>query len=222
MLCSLNTMWIKAKPVCPSKSCHVTLNRTVLLFGNAVFAFSFAPFLITQNCFDITWHKVKQCPLRERIGGKSLKLRSVWGMLIYLETESGDVVIKDSISQRSVWFNRTLPLTDGVFLTSALLRFACHKHYYGTRHLPEINHPSQSWGLMQTQRTVFKWLWRSIRLLIHYLVYVVTETEAEAGMCLQLKQQSPERLPSRIIFMERELFPCIIPTCVPVGQQGFF
>lgn len=41
-------------------------------------------------------------------------------------------------------------------------------------------------------------------------------------MCLQLKQQSPERLPSRIIFMEQELFPCIIPTCVPVGQQGFF
>lgn len=65
-------------------------------------------------------------------------------MLIYLETESGDVVIKDSISQRSVWFNRTLPLTDGVFLTSALLRYACRKHYYKTRHLAEIKHPAQS------------------------------------------------------------------------------
>lgn len=93
--------------------------------------------------------KVNQCPLRERIGRKGLKLRSVWGMLIYLETKSGDVVIKDSISQRSMWFNRTLPLTDGVFLTSALLHFACHKHYSRTRHLPEMKHPSQSWALMK-------------------------------------------------------------------------
>lgn len=127
------------------------------------------PFPITQNCFDIAWNKVKQCPLREWLGGKSPKLGSVRGMLIYLETESGDVVIKDSISQRSVWFNRTLPLTDGVFLTSALQRFACHKHYSKTRHLAEIKHPAQSWGLTQTRRTVFKWLWRSIRLLIYVM-----------------------------------------------------
>lgn len=32
-------------------------------------------------------------------------------------------MIKDSISQRSVWCDRTLPLTDEVSLTSALRRF---------------------------------------------------------------------------------------------------
>lgn len=31
--------------------------------------------------------------------------------------------------------------------------------------------------------------------------------------------QSPERLPSWIIFMDQELFPCFIPTCVPFVQQ---
>lgn len=156
-------MWMKAKPVCPSNSCHIILDWTVLHFGNVVLLWELGethrarcssspkqtrrsasvPFLITQNCLDITCHKVKQCPLHEGIGGNSLKLRSVWGILIYLEMESGDVVIKDSISQRSVWFNPTLPLTDGVFLTSALLRFTCHNDYYRTRHLPEIKHPSQ-------------------------------------------------------------------------------
>lgn len=139
-------VWIKAKPICPSKSCYITRDRTLLVCGNVVLscqntlsrvrlfptkqrrhsASVSSP--ITQNCFDITSHKVKRRPFRERIGRKRLKLCCVWGMLIYLETESGDVLIKDSISQRSVGCNHTLPLTDGVFRTSARWRLACHKH----------------------------------------------------------------------------------------------
>lgn len=57
------------------------------------------------------------------LAGEGMRLDCGAGMLIYLQgPSSGDVVIKDSISQRSVWCDRTLPLTDEVSLTSALWR----------------------------------------------------------------------------------------------------
>lgn len=34
-----------------------------------------APAFINQNCIDITWHKVKQCPLAEWIGRRSREIR---------------------------------------------------------------------------------------------------------------------------------------------------
>lgn len=49
------------------------------------------------------------------------------GMLIHWKAGSRVVVIKDSISQRSVWCDHILPLTDGVSLTSALWRRGCHE-----------------------------------------------------------------------------------------------
>lgn len=61
------------------------------------------------------------------LAGEAVRLDCIWGMLIYLESGFGDVVIKDSISQRSVWCDHILPLTDGVSLTSALWWYGCHK-----------------------------------------------------------------------------------------------
>lgn len=61
------------------------------------------------------------------LAGEAARLDCIWGMLIRRESGSGDVVIKDSISQRSVWCDHILPLTDGVSLTSALWRHGCHK-----------------------------------------------------------------------------------------------
>jgi len=48
-------------------------------------------------------------------------------MLIYKESGCEDVVITDSISQRSLCCDHILPLTDGVSLTSALWQSGCHK-----------------------------------------------------------------------------------------------
>ncbi len=48
------------------------------------------------------------------LAGEAVRLDCIWGMLIYLKSGFGDVVIKDSISQRSVWCDHILPLTDGV------------------------------------------------------------------------------------------------------------
>lgn len=56
--------------------------------------------------------------LNELAGGAA-RLDRIGGMLIHHESRSGDVVIKDSISQRSVWCDHILALTDGVSLTSA-------------------------------------------------------------------------------------------------------
>lgn len=68
--------------------------------------------------------------------GEAVRLDCIWGMLIYPESGSGDVVIKDSISQRSVWCDHILLLTDGVSLTCALWQWKAvtsggietHKH----------------------------------------------------------------------------------------------
>lgn len=161
---SLSREWIKAKPICPSKSCHIALDKTALLCGNAVLSRDYAKTyragcsssplnrhdgrplcLFSSLRIALTSHptKLNSAIFPERIGRKSLKLRCIWGMLIYLETEPGDVLIKDSISQRSVGCNRTLPLTDGVYQTSAPSPVA------RVEHLPEIERSSPSRGRTQ-------------------------------------------------------------------------
>lgn len=96
----------------------------------------------------------------------------IWGMLIYQESGSGDVVIKDSISHRSVWCDHTLPLTDGVSLTSALRRYGCHKQ----RHQQPFAWSRESGGLNIPVRVknsfghgVLKKLCYAIKLFIHGL-----------------------------------------------------
>lgn len=60
-------------------------------------------------------------PPSPQIGGRSREIRlRRRNANLPAGADSGDVVIKDSISQRSVWCDRTLPLTDEVSLTSAL------------------------------------------------------------------------------------------------------
>lgn len=58
----------------------------------------------------------------DELAGEAARLDCIWGMLILQESGSGDVMIKDSISQRSVWCDHILLLTDGVSLM-----VCCHK-----------------------------------------------------------------------------------------------
>lgn len=105
-------------------------------------------------------------------------------MLIYQESGSEDVVIKDSISQRSVWCDHILPLTDGVSLTSALL--TAHKR----QHQHQLTWNKESGGCVglnipvgvknSFSHGVLKQLCCAIKLLIHGLVYVSEKVEGAA------------------------------------------
>lgn len=78
------------------------------------------PRLFSSIRIALTLHGTKSNSVLslDELAGEAARLDCIWGMLILQESGSGDVMIKDSISQRSVWCDHILPLTDGVSLTS--------------------------------------------------------------------------------------------------------
>lgn len=121
--------------------------------------------------------------------------------------ERGDVVIKDSISQRSAWCDHILAQTDGVSLTSALFKVsAC----------PVVAEKEESGSCCWNSITEF--LSSRIRVLRCRLVYVSEKVKREKPIGAQCyKQLSPENAAMRHYLHTAASSVCIIPTCASAG-----
>ena len=67
--------------------------------------------------------------------------------------DEGDVVIKDSISQRSAWCDHILPQTDGVPLTSALRKARLSQTVTSSPPVSQNMQSSKGWGLESVSRS---------------------------------------------------------------------
>lgn len=150
----------------------------------------------------------------DELAGEAARLDCIWGMLILQESGSGDVMIKDSISQRSVWCDHILPLTDGVSLMVCLSQVAASapvEERAGC--FCGVQYSSHSLELYSVTDFLSSCVILSICIFIYFYLFCHSLPKVlKDALCLSQHWNTDFQL----IFLYHEALSCIIPTCVSV------